>query len=201
MDDAELVRQAVAGRTSAYGQLARRHAPRVLALCHARTGRSDVAEDLAQEALLRGWRAIRSLQVPEKFAGWMSGIATRVCLDWIKSARRAEVPMSALSGDSDAASLDVPDASSGRDANDAVEHQDDLAALVAEVERLPAEYREVVMQFYYGDSTYEQIADVLGISAATVNVRLSKARQLLRQRMRQREHPGNRTSMRIATEG
>ena len=126
MEDAELVRQAAAGRAAAYGQLVRRHAPRVLALCHARTARADVAEDLAQETLLRGWRAIGSLKEPAKFVHWLCGISTRVCLDWLKSVRRhPEVPMSALAGSNgDDAVLDVPADDSPPGAGEAAERRD-----------------------------------------------------------------------------
>lgn len=191
MEDAELVRQAAAGRAAAYGQLVRRHAPRVLALCHARTARADVAEDLAQEALLRGWRGIRALREPAKFAHWLCGISTRVCLDWINAAPRREVPLSALGNGELLAGAIVDPHSAGRiaDTSDAAGHQHDLDRLVAEVERLPAEYRETLMMFYHQDCSYQQIADALGVSPATVNARLTKARKLLRERMGRPRHP------------
>lgn len=176
MEDAELVRQAAGGRAAAYGQLVRRHAPRVLALCHARTARADVAEDLAQEALLRGWRGIRNLREPAKFVQWLCGISTRVCLDWINAAPRREVPLSSVrNGEPDAPGSDPPDA--------AAEHRDELDRLVAEVEWLPLEYREALLMFYYQDCSYQQIAEALGVSPATVNARMTKARKLLRERM------------------
>src|SRR5688500_1059475 len=182
MEDDELVRRAAAGQAAAYGQLARRHAPRVLALCHARTARADVAEDLAQEALLRGWRGIRSLREPAKFVHWLCGISTRVCLDWINAAPRREVPLSALrNGELDAPAADPAGA-------EAAEQQDDLERLVAEVERLPLEYRVVLMMFYHQDCSYQQIADALGVSPATVNARMTKARKLLRERMSRPRH-------------
>ena len=39
------------------------------------------------------------------------------------------------------------------------------------------------MHYYYHDYTYQDLADLLGVSAATVNARLTKARALLRQRL------------------
>src|SRR5690349_13671655 len=95
MTDGELVRQTLAGTTAAYGTLARRWSARVLAVCHARVGRS-AAEDLAQEALLRGLRALPTLADPERFGAWLVGIAVRTCLDWLKSSQRTEVSLDAL---------------------------------------------------------------------------------------------------------
>ena len=51
--DAELVRRACLGDRDAYADLVRRWSARVLAVCHARVRRRDVAQELAQETLLR----------------------------------------------------------------------------------------------------------------------------------------------------
>ena len=175
MSDGQLVREVLAGRVQSYDPLVRRWAARVLAVCHARVGRGDVAEDLTQEALLRGLRALPTLSDPEKFGPWLSGIAVRCCLDWLKAAARNEVSMSALP-ESKAAALSLDG-----DAAAAASRQDEIRRLMAEVERLPLPYRQVLMLFYYEDCTYRQIAEQLAISTSVVNLRLTKARQLLRQ--------------------
>ena len=54
--------------------------------------------------------------------------------------------------------------------------------MLAEVESLPEVYREVIMLYYYQDVTYQDLAETLGVSAATINARLTKARALLRRR-------------------
>src|SRR3954464_4718645 len=95
MTDGALVRQGLAGTADAYGPLAQRWAPRVLAVCHARVGRA-AAEDLAQEALLRGLRSLPTLANYDKFGPWLVGIAVRTCLDWLKSAQRTEVSLDAM---------------------------------------------------------------------------------------------------------
>jgi RNA polymerase sigma-70 factor (ECF subfamily) len=179
MSDAELVRQARAGRTQAYEELVRRWAARITALCHARTGNAHLAADLAQETLLRGFRALGSLTDPERFGAWLSGIALRICLDWRKAKQNRQVPFSALSPEQD------PDAylSDGRSFQQDVEREDEARHVIAEIEALPDECRQVVLLYYYENLTYRDLAGLLGVSTATVNARLTRARALLRERL------------------
>ena len=177
MSDAELVRLARAGRTEAFAELVRRWAGRVTALCHARLGRAHVADDLAQETLLRGFRALGSLNDPDRFGPWLCGIALRTCLDWRKAKQNGQVPFSVLNSERDSEEL-LP----GRD-DSTVERNDEARHLIAQVEALPEDCRQVVMLYYYQDVTYRDIARLLGVSTATVNARLTKARSLLRTRL------------------
>jgi RNA polymerase sigma-70 factor (ECF subfamily) len=179
MSDGELVRRALAGRSQAFEELVRRWAGRVTALCHARVGRAGAAEDLAQEALLRAYRALRTLAEPDKFGPWLCGIAVRTCLDWLKSKDRTQVPFSVLAPDRNVdqvlarPSMTEPE----------LDREDELRKLMTEVEALPEECREVVMLYYYQDVTYRDVAQLLGVSPATVNARLTRARALLRERL------------------
>jgi len=177
MSDAELVGRALAGERNAYEQLVRRWSPRVLAVCHARVRRADAAEDLAQETLLRGLRALRALADPSKFGPWISGIAVRACLDWLKSGRRADVSLSSLQ-DSDEFI-----ASRNEEAAEEAHRRESIEELMDQVQRLPLPYREVLMLYYYDDCTYQELAEMLGVSAATINARLTKARQMLREKL------------------
>jgi RNA polymerase sigma-70 factor (ECF subfamily) len=180
MSDAELVRQARAGWPEAYAELARRWAGRVTALCHARTRRADVADDLAQETLLRGFRALHTLTDPERFGPWLCGIALRASLDWLKCKQNSQVSFSALGP-----GRHTDEISDGRHppAGDVAEDADDLRQLMAAVEELPEQYRTVILLYYYDDVTYRDLAQTLGVSAATVNARLTRARALLRTRL------------------
>jgi RNA polymerase sigma-70 factor (ECF subfamily) len=179
MSDAELVLQARAGRTEAYAQLVHRWAARVTALCHARVGRAHVADDLAQETLLRGFRSLASLTDPERFGPWLCGIALRICLDWLKSKQNQQIPFSALDPEHG------PDFRADCRADDEsdLERDDERRRLLSEVEALPEDYRKVVMLYYYEDVTYRELGRILGVSPATINARLTKARALLRARL------------------
>jgi RNA polymerase sigma-70 factor (ECF subfamily) len=177
MSDAELVGRARAGQTEAFAELVRRWAGRVTALCHARIRRAHVADDLAQETLLRGFRALGTLNDPGRFGPWLCGIALRTCLDWRKAKQNSQVPFSVLHPDHDPEEL-LP----GRD-DSSVERDDEARHLLRQVEALPEDCRQVVMLYYYEDVTYRDIARLLGVSTATINARLTKARSLLRARL------------------
>lgn len=177
MTDGELVRLTLDGRSSAYEELVRRWMPRVLAVCHARIRTSAVAEELAQETLLRGYRSLSTLETPAKFGPWLRGIAMRVCLDWMKSKQSSQVAFSQLGeGGHDPLSEDV----SG---HEALAQQEEWTRLAEELNSLPETLREVLLLYYYDDMSYDEIGRLLEISRATVNTRLAKARELLRIRL------------------
>jgi len=177
--DAELVRQTGNGRPDAYGELARRWSPCVMALCHARVRCQTAAADLAQETLLRGFRNLATLKSPEKFGSWLRGIAHRVCLDWLKSKQQSQVPFSRLVSDGDPGDL----LACGDNVGAAIEQTDEVNRVMAEIESLSDNHREALMLFYYGEMSYRDIAELLGVSTATINARLNDARGLLRERL------------------
>src|SRR5712691_1224893 len=173
MTDSELVHQARAGEVSAYGELACRWSARVLAFCHARVGSAD-AEDLAQETLLRGWRALDTLTSPDHFGAWLRGIAQRICWDWLKSKQTSQVLFSALPEQT--GGVDRLLASDPTATEQPVDLSDELRYLLAAVDELDANHREVLLLYYYHDVTYRDLAELLGVSMATINARLTQAR-------------------------
>jgi RNA polymerase sigma-70 factor (ECF subfamily) len=176
MTDAELVRATLAGSRDAYAEIARRWAPRVTAVCHAKVRRSDVADDLAQETLLRGYKALASLSDPTKVGTWLMGIGMRASLDWLKARERSTLPFSGLGPEKSVESF------MSRDDGDPAGDADERRKLMAEVEALPEPLRQAVMLYYYDDVSYRELGEMLGVSAATINARLTKARSILRQR-------------------
>lgn len=177
MTDAELVCLARSGQHFAGEELARRWSARVLALCCARVGCIKTAEDLAQETLFRGLRGLSTLDDPAKYGPWLRAIATRVCFDWRRSRATRDVPFSRL-GDQEPDPID-PALSPA----EFLEGDDARRRLLTEVDALAEELREVILLYYFDDRTYEETAELLGVSRATVNSRLSKAREVLARRL------------------
>lgn len=183
MNDAQLVclvqqSQTQQGRCLAYEELVERWAARVLAYVRSIVCDGQAAEDLTQEALLRGFKRISSLSQPDRFGAWLFRIARHAAIDWQKSKKRCEVQLTELAESSMAARGDFTSES---------DHQgllpEQKQQLREAIDQLPPAQREAVLIYYYDEVTYRQLAEMLGITSAAVNARLTKARTTLRKKL------------------
>ncbi|MBZ6067526.1 sigma-70 family RNA polymerase sigma factor [Aeromonas schubertii] len=129
-----------------------------------------VAEDLVQETFLRAWRSLDSLHDEKAAKAWLITIVRR------ENARRFE-RISPELVDLDSVALTDP--------TPAGEREQEGEWLRRQIEKLPEEYREpLVMQVMLGMSG-DEIAEQLGINKNTVNTRLFRARNQLREALSQ----------------
>ncbi|WP_254508813.1 RNA polymerase sigma factor [Anatilimnocola floriformis] len=177
--DGELVRQTLAGRLASYAELVRRWSAPILAVCRSHTGRGHMAEDLAQESLVRAFQALATLTDQNKFGPWLRGIAVRACLDWRKAKQTGQQPFSVL--DNGAGVFDPP--GHGETAETVAERREECERLRAAVAELPEAYRETLWLYYCERLTYQELAELQGTSRATINLRLTKGRAMLRERL------------------
>lgn len=166
------VRAAQAGDRAALERLlvASGHVAQAAVAAH--VGRRGEADDLLQETFVRVCQGIGQLREPASFESWLYGIARRVALEWVRSRRGAPSPLLP-----DEVRAPVPDEPA----------DEPLDALRAAVAGLPEDYRETLTLYYTRKLSYQEIADVQGISRAGVNQRLTRARALLRAHLSGRE--------------
>ena len=176
MTDGERVRRALQGDSASLGELAESWSARVFAFCLTRCHNRHLAEDLAQEALLRALRNLRSLKDPDRFGPWLRGIALRAYLDWRKSRQTSQVSFSTLG------SADAVEELLASQIDSTADHEDDVNWLSQELALLDNDLRETILLYYSHAMTYAELADLLDVSPATINVRLTRARMILRSR-------------------
>ena len=141
------------------------------AVIYSMIGGDSSAEDLAQEAFLRSFKYLGSLSDHSKYGGWLCGITRRVCLDHLRSRRRPMVSLDELAE----AGADLPQP---EDAN--AELKNDVHEVIM---RLPEQLKQIVLMRYIDKYSYERMAEILGVSRATVSARLMQARKLLREKL------------------
>ncbi|MBK6938909.1 MAG: sigma-70 family RNA polymerase sigma factor [Planctomycetes bacterium] len=169
--DLELVAAARAGTSQAFTDLVRRHGSRVWGLLWSRTRRRADVEDLTQETFLRAYRQLPTLQHADRFAGWLLSIAARTWSDWHRAKARNDVGLEALEVEPQ---------------QPALESTSDRDALLSAVASLPEPLRDTLVQFHFGGKSYRELAALFDVTEAAINARLTKARQLLRERLENR---------------
>lgn len=128
-----------------------------------------MVEDLVQETFFKAYRKLAMLLAPEKFGGWLGEIAVHCCQDWLKSRGKRDASMS-----------QVTHLENFAPSTNGTPRDDRMADLIEAADSLPIELREVLWIYYRENLSYREIGELIGVSAATVNARLTKARQLLR---------------------
>ncbi|RST00772.1 RNA polymerase sigma factor [Streptomyces sp. WAC07149] len=136
------------------------------------------AEDAAQEALIILYRKIGSLRATGALASWMFRIVRNECLRQVRLlvSRTDDGP-------------DVPDASAGPSAEEAVLRGLEAERIAAAVSALPREQRQVLIMRDVQGLPGKAVADALGLSTAAMKSRLHRARATLRLSLAQATHP------------
>jgi len=187
-DVAALVRRAQAKDPSAFTDLIRRYERTALSIAYAVLGDADRAGEVVQEAFVRAWERLADLNDPDRFGPWLCGVVRNLATDVRRRQRlapKAETDvLAARNGQSD-------EGTGGLIAADplATDPLDELGRreqhrLVAEaLDGLDEQTRTAVVMRYFEDRSSKEIGQLLGLSPAAVDMRLSRARQQLKQRL------------------
>ncbi len=176
------------GDRSAYAGLVRRHYNHVFLVCLGVLGNVHDAEDVAQEAMLKGFERIRQLRAGAQFGGWVVAIARNLSINQLRKRKTAEKAVSEWSVGSGAACVegilpsgvaDVPSAirrrdafgTRGQDARD-TSALEDLQQAVA---RLPWDLRLPLVMYYFDGQDVKAVAERLDISTSGVYLKLRTA--------------------------
>lgn len=162
VSDACLVSGARSGDPGSYDALYRRHREGVARTAYLLVRDRHLAQDVAQEAFLIGWRDLGRLRDPRLFRAWVTGVAVNLSR---RAVRRPVHPPP------------------GRIADPGGELDRDIAVRDA-VAALPRRLREAVVLRFYGGFTEAEMAAALRVPAGTVKSRLARARARLAEALR-----------------
>ncbi|GIW72766.1 MAG: RNA polymerase sigma factor RpoE [Planctomycetota bacterium] len=169
--EAALLARARQGDREAFEALVRGLWPALVRFCHGLAGR-DRGLDLAQEALLRALRGIRSFRGEASFRSWVFRIARNA---WINERALLRSRTERSAGET------VLDRAAATESPSAAEERREL---VAEIERalaqLPEEQRTALLLCDREGLSYKEIAEAMGTPIGTVMSRIHYARTKLR---------------------
>ncbi|MFA6563449.1 MAG: sigma-70 family RNA polymerase sigma factor [Verrucomicrobiia bacterium] len=167
----------------AFEELMRRYQRPLVGFLIRLTNNLDTAQDLAEETFVRVWQSAPRYRPSAKFTTWLFTIASRLAID---HARRAQVRHS-VSLDAPIAAADRSLAETLADAGPAADQQvarNQTAALVrAAVQELPLEQRTALVLCEFEDFSYADAAQAMGCSVKSVELRIYRAKQTLREKL------------------
>jgi RNA polymerase sigma-70 factor (ECF subfamily) len=170
-EDVAEVARVVSGDLGAFEGIVRRWQGRLVNLAWRFCRDRGRAEDMAQEAFMKAFRALSTFRGESAFSTWLTAIA----LNSYRSRLRSEgPPLVSL----DAARIFAGDPGPLR----GLEEQERAAAVRQAVLTLPARYREAIVVFYFQEMDLVGSARVLGIAQGTLKARLHRGRELLKRR-------------------
>ena len=141
----------------------------------------DIAEDVAQEAFIKAWRALPSFRGESSVSTWLYRITVNAARDAVRThARGSTVSLTHDDDDFDANEWDLPVTSGDTVPEDALEHAELIRGVRRAIEELPEDMRRVVILRDIDELSYEDIADILGIELGTVKSRLNRGRERLK---------------------
>jgi RNA polymerase sigma-70 factor, ECF subfamily len=133
--------------------------------------RPAVAEDLSQDVFIRLWRHLAEIQSADLLPGWLRRVAANAVIDHWRKDEARERRLQVL--------REHPVARFAVKPSSRMESQEALDIVHAALEELPAKLRTVLLLRTQENLSYEEVADVLGMSVHAVRSRLFRARQEL----------------------
>ena len=184
LDGADMQRLA-GGHDAALNDLMARHAQPVFQFLCRMLRNEDDANDLAQETFVRVYQHRASFKSGARFTTWMYTIAANLARNhhrWL--GRHPSVSLDAENETTGQSLAEVLPASSPAPDRAALATER-TAAVRAAVQRLPTDMREVIILCEWEDLSSAEAAAILGTTPKAVDNRLYRARNLLRERLRQ----------------
>jgi len=158
---------------SAFGLLLSRYESKIYRLCCTLLHDRSLAEDVAQESLIRIWKALSTYDHRASLSTWIYAITRNRCLSTLETRRKtASLTDVSIAAEVDAIaapqlSVDVPS-----------------ARLRELVDDLPERYRKTLVLYYYEQRSVREVAEMLAMPEGTVKTVLHRARAELTEQLR-----------------
>jgi RNA polymerase sigma-70 factor (ECF subfamily) len=172
-----------ADEPGAFETLVERYQRRLVGVLHHLVGNAQEAEDLAQEAFLRVYRARKRYRARSKFSTWLFTIANNLAQNSRRSKRRRPVVQLSPQDSGPMGARPVENLAIESSGNQPVRRiqKEELAAVVRQaIETLNERQRMAVLLNKFEDMGYAEIAEVMGLTSKGVKSLLCRARTNLR---------------------
>ncbi|MBS3806398.1 MAG: sigma-70 family RNA polymerase sigma factor [Bacteroidales bacterium] len=184
--DYKLVKLAISGDEQSYAELMDRYRDAIYYMLLKMVNNKNDAEDLTIEAFGKAFKNIEQYTPKYAFSTWLFKIATNNCIDFIRKQKANLISIDQAEEDEDMSAPPLhssnPDPEEDMIKNQRVDLMRDV------VDKLKPRYRNLIKLRYFKEYSYEEIAQELDLPLGTVKAQLFRARELLYNILKNRDH-------------
>lgn len=189
VSDGTLVEQVLGGRRAAFDELVRRYQRQAVAVSYRLLGNSHDAMEVTQDAFVKAFSSLATLQKPEAFGGWLMRIVSNLSLNYRRSRKtRSQLPLDDLLGPTEAAQQAAAATGGGSDwmtqSGDPVhllESEEMGRKLQQALAQLPEKQRLAIIMFTIEEMPQKQVAEALNCSVEAVKWHVFQGRKRLKE--------------------
>jgi RNA polymerase sigma-70 factor (ECF subfamily) len=186
--DAQLVEQTMSGKRQAFDELIRRHQKRAVAVSYRLLGNSHDAAEVTQDAFLKAYKSLKTLEHPERFGGWLMRIVSNLSLNKRRGRRQsAQLPVDDVLGGEGPANADAPggvQTGSAEDPHRKLEGKELGVRVLEALEKLPEKQRLAIVMFTIEQMPQKDIAEALECSVEVVKWHVFQGRMKLKEMLK-----------------
>lgn len=176
-----LVERARRKDADAFAALIRQYERMALSVAYGVLGDATASGDVVQDAFIRAWQRLGDLREPERFGTWLCGIVRNMAID----ALRRRKPTDVLA----ASNVVLEPERWTINPMEEVDRREKSRKVAEAIASLDEVSRLVVTMRYYEDLSSKEIAERLEMTPAAVDMRLSRARKLLKAMLEDASEP------------
>jgi RNA polymerase sigma-70 factor (ECF subfamily) len=186
MDDHQLLAATLSGAEDAFLEITRRYRNQITNYVYRMLDDYDRAVDLAQETFVRVWVNAGRYQATYSFSTYIYKIAHNLAISELRQRkRRRTIQLPTFFSDKDNEEMEVEIEDRKQPLADDVMIGDERRQAVSRaIASLPEKYRAALVLWHIEEKSYDEISEVLGLPVGTVKSRINRARNLLKEKLR-----------------
>ncbi len=183
--DAELIARTLQGEKTAFDELIRKYQRQAVAVSYRMLGNVNDALEVTQEAYLKAYRSLATLQNPAAFGGWLMRIVSNLSLNYRRGRKlRSQLPLDDLLGPQPESAGGGEWMSADSDPARAMAGKELGERLKQALAQLPEKQRDAILLFTVEQLPQKQVAEILDCSVEAVKWHVFQGRKKLKEMLK-----------------
>jgi RNA polymerase sigma-70 factor (ECF subfamily) len=175
--DSEIIARVLNGEYQLFAELVKRYQNFVFTIALKYTPVREDAEEIAQDAFVKAYKALKDFRGESKFSTWLYTIVNSTSITFL---RKKKLAVHSLDNEH---VFEMADSKQSSSEANVVEQKSKVAMVSKAIQLLSPDDARLITLFYKAEQSLDEIAKILSMETNTVKVKLHRARQRLREKM------------------